>query len=75
MALAKRATIDSANESATNDADDEVVLDGAETLSILELEPLDLDDYDPVRGIRNGVLMGATLWLVGIIATFAKFGW
>jgi len=75
MALAKRATIDSANESGTYDADDEVVFDGEATLSLLESEPLELDDYDPVRGIRNGVLMGATLWLVGIIATFAIFRW
>lgn len=75
MALAKRATIDSATESGTNGADDDVALDGAATLSILELEPLDLDNYDPVRGIRNGVLMGATLWLVGIIATLAIFRW
>ena len=76
MALAKqRPAVDSAVKSGTNDADDEVILDGQTALSILESEPLGVEDLNAVRGICNGLLIGATVWLVGIIATFAILRW
>ena len=75
MALAKRTAVNSEIESGTNDADDEVIVDSQAALLILESDPLGDDDYNPIQGIRNGVLIGATLWLIGIISTFAILRW
>jgi hypothetical protein len=71
MALAKRAPVDSAIEAGAIDADDKVILNSEAALSILESEPLGVEEYNPVRGIWNGLLIGAALWLAGIISTFA----
>lgn len=60
-------------DTGTIDVDSRPVLDDTEALKVLESDlDTDEDPDRPVRGIRNGVLFGLVLWIIGL-AIFGMF--
>lgn len=54
-------------DTSTMDVDSGPVLDNTEALEVLESDlGADEDPERVVRGIRNGVLLGLALWIIGL---------
>ena len=74
LSLNRRKQFDSTIQHSEADTNDAVVLDDRAVLAQLESELPSHSNASPLSGIRNGVIIGAVIWLGLLMAAFSIFG-